>query len=225
MKPLLKKSQRGYSLIELSIALAIVGVVIAGSIVGVQAILTSNNVNKTIKQTNNAIGKIIAKLVRDSDYSNAKLDVLTAGGFDVWQDTDISNGGTSSATVTHSLGGNVYVKPVQSNDTTSKQSYGVADNQGLIYTLTGVPVGGCADLAGGLEGLATAMTIVNETATTAASGTATNQWLVPTNAVKDNKPLPGGIRFGSQNVNSKCNGGGASSAVGTATIAFLVQRR
>ena len=49
MKTLSKSSQRGYSLIELSIALAIVGVVIAGSIVGVQAILTSNNVNKTCR--------------------------------------------------------------------------------------------------------------------------------------------------------------------------------
>ena len=83
MKTLSKSTQRGYSLIELSIALAIVGVVIAGSIVGVQAILTSNNVNKTIKQSNSALGKIIAKLVRDSDYSNANLGTLTARGFDV----------------------------------------------------------------------------------------------------------------------------------------------
>ena len=223
MKTLSKSTQRGYSLIELSIALAIVGVVIAGSIVGVQAILTSNNVNKTIKQSNSALGKIIAKLVRDSDYSNANLQTLTARGFDVWQDTDIKDPGLVGASVTHYLGGNVYVKPVLNNDTTEKQSYGISDNQGLIYTLSGVPVGGCADLAGGLDGLATAMSIKNETATAATSGTATNQWLVPGNVVKDNKP--NGVRFTSTNVNNKCNGDGVSAAVGTATIAFLVQRR
>ena len=221
MKTLSKSSQRGYSLIELSIALAIVGVVIAGSIVGVQAILTSNNVNKTIKQTNWAVGKVVSKLVRDSDWSKATMTTLTTTGFDVWNDDDVKNAGTSAAEVTHFLGGRVFVVPSLVG-TGGNSSFGVDKEQGLIYTLTGIPTGGCADLAAGLEGIATAMTVKNQ----AASGVTGASTLVITDVIKDN--TPGGKRFDSVAVNDKCNGivsGSASGAVGTATISALIQRR
>jgi prepilin-type N-terminal cleavage/methylation domain-containing protein len=223
MKTLSKSSQRGYSLIELSIALAIVGVVIAGSIVGVQAILTSNNVNKTIKQTNWAVGKVVSKLVRDSDWSKATVKTLTTTGFDVWNDDDVKSAGTTTAEVTHFLGGRVFVLPSSVGDGTSTSSYGIDKEQGLVYTLTGIPTGGCADLAAGLEGIATAMTVKNQ----AASGITGASSLVITDVIKDNKPL--GSRFDSVVVNDKCNGivNGVVSAgsVGTATIAVLIQRR
>jgi prepilin-type N-terminal cleavage/methylation domain-containing protein len=219
MKTLSKSTQRGYSLIELSIALAIIGVVIAGSIVGVQAILTSNNVNKTIKQTNNAVGKVISKFVRDSDWSKVTNPTLTKVGFDVWNDTEVQNAGTSGAVVTHPLGGKVIVKPVVTGSTDDANSYGIDNNQGLVYTLTGIPVRGCSDLAAGLEGLAVALSVKNENA----SGVTGAANLVKNQVVVDN--TPGGTRFNADNVNDKCNGGGVSGAVGTATIAILVQRR
>ncbi|MEY4362909.1 MAG: hypothetical protein RLZZ24_261 [Pseudomonadota bacterium] len=46
----MKHSQRGYSLVELSIVLAIIAVVIAGAVTGVQSILRTNNTNKTVLQ-------------------------------------------------------------------------------------------------------------------------------------------------------------------------------
>ena len=78
----MKHSQRGYSLIELSIVLAIIAVVIAGSIAGVQSILRANNVNKTIAETNQAVTAIVAKFIRDTSYTdatNANLAKLGSG--------------------------------------------------------------------------------------------------------------------------------------------------
>lgn len=45
----LVKSQRGYSLIELSIAMAILSVIIVGSLVGVQRILANNRTNNVLQ--------------------------------------------------------------------------------------------------------------------------------------------------------------------------------
>lgn len=52
------RSQRGYSLIELSISMAILSVIIVGSLVGVQRILANNranNVLQTIPRINAAL--------------------------------------------------------------------------------------------------------------------------------------------------------------------------
>jgi prepilin-type N-terminal cleavage/methylation domain-containing protein len=219
MKSLSKKSQRGYSLIELSIALAIVGVVIAGSIVGVQAILQSNNVNKTIRQTNTAVNKVIAKLVRDRNYENATTENLSAKGQEVWDPTDITSGGTSSVEVTHPLASFVFVGPLSVSGA-GATFQNISDKQGFIYTLTGVPTSACTDLAVGLEGLATAMSIQNKSAI-AAQGTAPKT-LIEANFVKTTSSS-----FDSKKANQFCSGtSGASGTVqDVAEISFLVPRR
>ena len=220
MKTLSKSTQRGYSLIELSIALAIVGVVIAGSIVGVQAILQSNNVNKTIRQTNTAVNKIIAKLVRDRDYTNATTTNLSAKGQEVWEPTDIKDGGKDSREVTHPLASFIFVNGLSVSG--AGQTYqNLTDKQGFVYTVTGVPTSACTDLAVGLEGLATAMSIQNKSAIAAtATGPAT---LITANLVKTTA-----LSFDSKKANQYCSG--ISGTAGTeiedvAEISFLVPRR
>ena len=207
MKTLSKSTQRGYSLIELSIALAIIGVVIAGSIVGVQAILRSNNVNKTIGQTNVAVNKIVGKLIRDNNYVNANTVNLTRIGLEVWSTADIISGGVAAARVTHPLSGDVFVAPL------TVATEGIAINQGYVYTLSSVPVAACADLAAGLEGLAYVLNITN-----AAPLAAAPSIIAGGTIVKDPATV-----FNSAVVNTACS---PANAVGDqVNISFLVPRR
>ncbi len=151
----IKKSQRGYSLIELSIVLAIIAVIIAGAIFGVQAILRANNVNKTISQTNIAVNKIVAKLIRDNNYAGATTQNLSAQGQEVWDANAITNGGAANADIQHPFGNSIFVRPL------SAAEFNLDPNQAYVYTLTGIPVAACSDLAAGLEGLALAASIRN----------------------------------------------------------------
>lgn len=147
------KPQRGYSLIELSIVLAIIAVIIAGAVFGVQAILRANNVNKTISQTNVAANKIVAKLIRDSNYANATTANLTKQGQDVW---DVQYVSSTAGTVENPFNGSVFVAPL------SAAEGGLDLNEGFVYTITGLPVSVCSDVAGGVEGLGTALRVINE---------------------------------------------------------------
>lgn len=159
----MKHSQRGYSLVELSIVLAIIAVVIAGAVTGVQTILRSNNTVRTIATTNKAVGAITAKLMRDADYTNATNANLTNASMGVWDSKDIS--GTA---VTNAYGGQVYVGALSADEN------GISKLQGYVYTLTGVPTAACVDLVMGIEPLGVTIGVKNElsTATAAAKTTA-----------------------------------------------------
>lgn len=136
----MKKSQRGYSLIELSIVLAIIAVIIAGAVSGVQAILRSNNVINTVSDTNKSVNRIISKLVRDSSYANATMLVMTSPGMDVWDAKQVKSGGTATAAVSNAFGGRVFVAPLAAD------SNGTLSGQGFVYTLTGIPAAACTDV-------------------------------------------------------------------------------
>jgi prepilin-type N-terminal cleavage/methylation domain-containing protein len=64
------KKQAGYSLVELSVALAIVAVILVGGLMGTRQILLTNNVNNQLKDS----AQVIAKITRQ--FQNA----LTTSG-------------------------------------------------------------------------------------------------------------------------------------------------
>lgn len=209
MKSQLKNAQRGYSLIELSIALAIIGVVIAGSIIGVQSILRANNVNKTISQTNNATNRIVAKLARDATYANATTVNLSTANMNIWEDDTIVRPANGAAQVNHPFGNNVYVTPLAGGG-----QFSIDAGQAYAYTLTGIPVAACSDLAVGLEGLGVGLSITNE----APPANGPLNGIIPATIIK--QP---GTPFNSATAATACTG--AAGATQTATISLLVPRR
>lgn len=209
-----KKSQRGYSLIELSIVLAIIAVIIAGAIFGVQAILRANNVNKTISQTNFAVNKIVAKLIRDPNYAGATTQNLSAQGQEVWEANYITNGGTPNADVQNPFGNNIYVRSLNAAE------FNIDPDQAYIYTLTGIPVAACSDLAAGLEGLALAAAVRNGAALA-------NNAAAPTTiggaGVSIKRPVNGAVA--AINYNNAVTVAACAGGSSTADISLLIPRR
>jgi prepilin-type N-terminal cleavage/methylation domain-containing protein len=77
-----KNQQKGYSLIELSVALSIVAVVIVAGLVGARQVLLSNSVNSQIRESNQTISKLRKALARQTDTS--ELTGSNAGLLGVW---------------------------------------------------------------------------------------------------------------------------------------------
>ena len=77
-----KQKQKGYSLIELSVALSIVAVVIVAGLVGARQVLLSNSVNSQIRESNQTISKLRKALARQTD--TAGLTGSNAGLLGVW---------------------------------------------------------------------------------------------------------------------------------------------
>jgi prepilin-type N-terminal cleavage/methylation domain-containing protein len=200
--------QRGYTLSEIALAIAIVAIVIAGILWYVQSNLQRISVNKAVVQTSSAVNNLHKYFSRDGSYAGASIQTLTNEGAEIWSLEDISNGGTPAAVVTHPLNGRVLVAPLD------QVTEGVSVGQGLVYTLTGVPVASCADLAVAVEGLAFAMSVRNEPVINAA----------PAN-------LAGGItvkrprqNIDSAQIHTACSVAPAGNSGNQATVSFLLRK-
>lgn len=151
------RTQSGYSLVELSISLAIIGVITAGAITGVQSILRTNNVNNVVKQTNLAVGHLIAKTLRLSDTTT--ITTANMVGLGVWEPSEVSSG-----TPNHAFSSAIAVGGISA----SVSNYPA--NQTSYYQLQNVPKAACTDIATGLADLGVGM-IVTPNTTTAPQGT------------------------------------------------------
>lgn len=146
------KSQRGYSLIELSIALAILSVVIVGSLVGVQRILANNRANNVLQ----AIPRINAALLAGT--SNAPNTTITTtlganlGAFNETQLVKSADGKTITA-IKNEFGGTY---DLASN---SAEIGGTPANRGYFVYMSSVPQSVCALVANGLSALSNGMWI------------------------------------------------------------------
>ena len=144
--------QRGYSIIELSIALAIISLILVGSLAGVQRILRSNNVNKDLT----AINLLASRLTTISSNmgSTAGTTMATLNSLNAFEGLNVTAAPAAGAdpTISNSFGGSFVVAP------NAAAIGGYAIGGGFIIYATGVPGAACPDLLLGLNNLSPQIT-------------------------------------------------------------------
>lgn len=146
----ISKKQGGYSLVELSIALAIVSVILVGGLMGTRQILMTNNVNNQLKESAQVIAKITRNFQKQSDTSAASVTNLAPIG--VWPAERASKDTAGKWTIRGVMGGSA--EHVFAN---KAAIVSMAANQGFLYYIHNVPSAACADLVNGLDSMAYAI--------------------------------------------------------------------
>ena len=141
-----KRHQKGYTLIELGIAIAILAVLVIGALTGVQAIMTSGKVSDQAK-TLGRLQSTISKHYQNAPTAAANQAQLVTLG--AWDARSVNAGVVTSAFGT--------VETVIPNGATVIGT--MTANQGFIYTIPGVPPAACTDLAQSLAPMAFAISV------------------------------------------------------------------
>jgi prepilin-type N-terminal cleavage/methylation domain-containing protein len=141
--------QAGYTLVELSVALAIVGVILVGALVGSRQVLLSNSVNAQVRDSAQVIAKVQRQYAKQTSTTGATTDVL--GPLAIWPSDRATVSGTAT-TVRGVIGGSSEF--IFTNDAAIGT---LAANQGFIYTLRKVRTDACADLVTALDPLSFAI--------------------------------------------------------------------
>ncbi|MEJ2802740.1 prepilin-type N-terminal cleavage/methylation domain-containing protein [Comamonadaceae bacterium PP-2] len=140
-------TQRGYSLIELSIAMAILSVVIVGSLVGVQRILANNRANHVLQD----IPRINASLVAATANSGVAAGISTtqAANLGVFPANIVVRGAANAVTnVRNPFGGNYFIAG-------NGAAVGSAPvGTGVFIQVSSVPAAMCATIVNGMAPLA-----------------------------------------------------------------------
>jgi prepilin-type N-terminal cleavage/methylation domain-containing protein len=172
LNPGIRQRQAGYTLIELSISLAIIAVLLVGTLTGVQRLLRSNNANNTISTTQAAltnITKLYATVSEPSIYTTTNL--INMG---VWDSSAVTPAvGTTPAFVKHPFGGRINVAA----NTAAIGAAGVnqaAAGSGYWYRLGGIPSESCASVATSMQNTAAAIYVASATTAGGATPTGTN---------------------------------------------------
>jgi prepilin-type N-terminal cleavage/methylation domain-containing protein len=159
-----KQKQKGYSLIELSVALSIVAVVIVAGLVGARQVLLSNSVNSQIRESNQTISKLRKALARQTD--TAGLTGSNAGLLGVWPNdrSSCTAGVCTNRSVFNQAFEHAFTNPVAHGDN-------LPINGGVMYVLWHVPNQACTDLVNGLDASAYALYAGVSTAAQPTTGT------------------------------------------------------
>ena len=151
------KKQAGYSLVELSVALAIVAVILVGGLMGTRQILLTNNVNNQLKDSAQVIAKITRQFqnaLTTSGATNENLVPLSYWPKERFTNTSTASG-TSTIVKTEVRGVIAGTKEHIFSNSAEIGKLGV--NSGFVYYFEDVPSAACADLVSGLDNMAYAI--------------------------------------------------------------------
>lgn len=140
-----KSPQQGYTLVELSISVAILSVLIVAGLLGVQAILTSGKVNDQIKTVAKLSAKASALFASNSGGTTnvTQQQMINVGA---WDASKANNGN-----VTSSFGSLETIAP------NTAAIGAMAANTGFVHKINSIPKAACADLASGVSGFVFAL--------------------------------------------------------------------
>jgi prepilin-type N-terminal cleavage/methylation domain-containing protein len=155
-------SQKGYSLVELSVALAIVAVILVGALLGTRQIMLTNSVNNQVKESAIVISKIQRQFTKQSNTATASTNVLAP--LNIWPSERSSIAGTNWA-IRGVINGSSEL--VFSNETAIGT---LPANSGFIYTLRQVPVDACAELVTAMDAVSFALYVGASPATAPSTG-------------------------------------------------------
>jgi prepilin-type N-terminal cleavage/methylation domain-containing protein len=181
MKPL-SATQRGYTLVELAITVAILSVLVVAGLHGVQSILTSGKVNEQVKTVAKLAATANALFASSGTSGVTQTQMLKLGA---WDASKSINGN-----ITSSFGSLETITP-------NANAIGVmAANTGFVYKISSVPQAACADLANGLSGFVYALHVRS-----AFSAAPAGDWAEGATAVK----VPGNANITLANLANSCN--------------------
>lgn len=179
------RQQAGYTLIELSISVAIIAVLVMTGLYGVPRILDTNKVTTNTQQITLATAnysKLAAMTSGTNDWATTPLyasaTALTLGAMGAWAEENILRNGTSVAYgLQHVFGGSIYSR----NATTGIAGF-IGPNQGYILKLQGIPARSCFAVATAFAN--TAVQIEIDSSATPTAGPITAEPLSSTVPVK-----------------------------------------
>lgn len=166
--------QKGYSIIELSIALAIITIILVGSLAGVQRVLRSNNLNNELKAAQLGMANLTTLIAT----TNSTSGLNSAGAITLKLFDGLQVDGVNSL-YKNNFGGFVYA---ESN--TAAVGSNLA-NSGFIYATTNIPADICSDYLNGLATIATQLSAGNVAYTNTALLNAADKGTMIGTVVKD----------------------------------------
>jgi prepilin-type N-terminal cleavage/methylation domain-containing protein len=174
------RQQAGYTLVELSISVAIISVLVVTSLVGVPRILDANRISTIVQQVsiaNSNYSNLASATSGNNSFATTPAYVITTplalAGMSVWPDTNIQRSATNVAwALTHPWGGNIYSR----NVSVALGSY-LSANGGYILKLEGIPSRSCFATVSAFG--STALQITLEAGTAPSVGPITSTEIVP----------------------------------------------
>lgn len=139
------RQQAGYTLIELSISVAIIAVLVMTGLYGVPRILASNNVSKLTQQM--ALGsanfsKVAAQSPNSKTFAKATdaLGYASLGQMGIWPDEAlVKNAAGVVQKITHQFGGEIKSAPISATNALNN----LAQDEGVWIRLDGIPQAQC----------------------------------------------------------------------------------